>query len=103
MYAVIETVGKQYRVEPGTVIQVDSMDAEIGTQITIDKVLMVSGNDTHVVGAPLVASAKVVAEVTGHGRDQKVLIVKKKRRKSYRRSNGHRQGYTTLAIKEIVA
>ncbi|MBI5141287.1 MAG: 50S ribosomal protein L21 [Nitrospirae bacterium] len=102
MYAVVETDGKQYRVEPGTVIQVDSMDAEIGTLVTIEKVLMVSGNDNPVIGAPHVTSAKVVAEVTGHGRDQKVLIVKKKRRKSYRRVNGHRQGYTALAIKEIV-
>ena len=103
MYAVVETAGKQYRVEPGTVIRVDSMEAEIGAVVTLDRVLMVSSDETSQVGTPHIASAKVVAEVKHHGLSPKLTVIKKKRRKNYRRSIGHRQAYTFLEVKEIVA
>jgi len=101
MYAIVETGGKQYRVEPGSVIQVEALDAEIGSMITLDRVLLVNKEDTVVVGAPHVESAKAVAEVMSHGRDRKVLVFKKKRRKNYHRTIGHRQPFTTLRIKEL--
>ena len=103
MYAIVETGGKQYRVEPGSVIRVEALDAEVGSMITLDKVLLVNTEDKVLVGAPQVDSAKAVAEVMSHGRDRKVLVFKKKRRKNYHRTIGHRQPFTTLRIKELVS
>ena len=103
MYAVVETAGKQYRVEPGTVIRVDSLETEIGGVITLDRVLMVSSDEEAQVGTPHLGSAKVIAEVKHHGLSPKLKVIKKKRRKNYRRSIGHRQAYTFLEVKEIVS
>lgn len=102
MYAIIETGGKQYRVSEGTKVRVESLTAEVGGEVTLDKVLMLGGNDV-VVGKPYVESAKVVAEVVDHGRGDKVLVFKKWRRNDSRKLQGHRQNYTTLKIKSITA
>lgn len=103
MYAVVETAGKQYRVEPGMVIMVDPLEAEVGSVVTLDRVLMVSSDETAQVGTPHLESAKVVAEVKQHGLSPKLKVIKKKRRKNYRRSIGHRQPHTLLEVKEIVS
>lgn len=103
MYAVIRDRGAQYRVEEGQTVDVALMDAEPGSQITLDEVLMIGGTDDVKIGAPLVANASVVAEVVGEARGEKIVVFKYKRKKRYRRRTGHRQDYTRLAIKEIRA
>ena len=101
MYAVIETGGKQYRVAPGESVQVELLEAEPGKEIIFDQVLMVSGDEC-VVGAPRVEGAKVIAELVEHGKGDKVIIFKYKRRKHYQRKRGHRQNYSEVRIKEIM-
>ncbi len=103
MYAVIRDRGAQYRVEEGQTVDVALMDAEPGSQITLDEVLMIGGTDDVKIGAPLVANASVVAEVVGEARGEKIVVFKYKRKKRYRRRTGHRQDYTRIAIKEIRA
>lgn len=100
MYAIIKTGGKQLRIEEGQVVRVEKIDAEVGTDITIDTVLCVGG-DKLFVGSPYVENASVAAEVVEHGRAKKVLIFKKKRRHGYRKKQGHRQYFTALRIKKI--
>ncbi len=102
MYAIIESGGKQFRVEEGGKIRVEKLAAEVGGEIVIDKVLMLGGG-TFSVGAPYVSGAKVTAQVVGHGRGDKVIAFKKRRRKDSRCKHGHRQEYTTLSIKSIQA
>ncbi|GFM37114.1 50S ribosomal protein L21 [Desulfovibrio psychrotolerans] len=102
MYAIVETGGKQFRVEEGGKIFVELLAAEAGSEIVLDKVLMVGG-DKFAVGAPYVASAKVTAEVLAHGRGEKIVVFKKRRRQDSRRKQGHRQGFTALKIKGIQA
>ncbi len=104
MYAVIKTGGKQYRVAAGDVIKVEKLDAEVGSSVDLDQVLMVGGPDADgepKIGAPLVDGAKVTAEVLEQSKADKVLIFKKKRRKNYRRTRGHRQQQTVLRISDI--
>ena len=101
MYAIIETGGKQYRVEPGLTIQVESVPGEVGAQVEIDQVHLVHGDAGVVIGQPLVKGAKVTAEIVRHGRTRSITVFKKKRRKNYRRTRGHRQGFTKLLIKSI--
>jgi large subunit ribosomal protein L21 len=101
MYAIIQTGGKQFRAEPGQTIKVPSLAAEVGDQVTFDQVLLTGGDKGVDVGVPTVAGAKVTAEVIGHGKTRKVIIFKWKRRKNYRRKQGHRQGYTEVRIGEI--
>lgn len=101
MYAIIRDRGAQYRVEEGQTLDVALMDAEPGTEVTLDEVLMVGGTDDVKIGAPLVPNASVVAEVVGEARGEKIIVFKYKRKKRYRRRTGHRQDYTRLAIKEI--
>lgn len=102
MYAVFRTGGKQFRAEPGGRIKVPSLDVEEGDSITFDDVLLASNGDDVSVGTPTVDGAAVKAEVLGHGRDKKVIVFKRKRRKGYRRKQGHRQGYTEIRVDEIV-
>ena len=97
--AVFETGGKQYYVEVGSVLYVEKLDAEAGSEITFDKVLMANGN----VGTPYVKGAKVVANVAKHGKQKKVIIFKYNPKKKYRKKQGHRQPYTKLEIKDIKA
>ena len=102
MYAVIKTGGKQYRVAPGDALQVESLVAEVGASITFEEVLMVANGETLNVGAPLVKGATVTAEVTAHGRGDKIRIIKHRRRKHYHKEQGHRQNFTAIKITEIV-
>ena len=101
MYAVVETGGKQYRVSPGEVLDVESLEGPVGETITLGRVLMVQGEKSLTIGSPAVKDARVTAEVMAHGRLPKVMVFKKKRRKNYRRTKGHRQGYTRIKISEI--
>ena len=98
MYSIIEQGGVQFKVAPGAVIQVPLIDAEVGSEITIDKVLLSSDGETITVGTPCIKDATVKAKVVGHLKAKKVLVIKKIRRKDYRRKNGHRQQYTKLEI-----
>ena len=102
MYAVFKTGGKQFRAEPGATLQVPSLDAEPGTTVTFDDVLLASGGKDVSVGAPTVKGAKGTAEVLAHDRAKKVTVFKRKRRKGYRRKKGHRQGYTVIRVADIV-
>jgi large subunit ribosomal protein L21 len=101
MYAVVETGGKQYRVAVGDVIRVEKLDAAAGSAVNFDKVLMVADGGNVRVGAPNVAGAAVTATVKAHGRADKVHIFKFRRRKHYRKSQGHRQHYTEIEITAI--
>ena len=98
MYAVIKTGGKQYRVATGEKIKVEKLDAEVGHQITLDKVLAVGSGADVSIGAPFIAGATVVATVVAHGRHDKVRIFKMQRRKHYQKRQGHRQGFTEIEI-----
>jgi large subunit ribosomal protein L21 len=101
MYAVIRTGGKQYRVEPGATIRVEKLEGEAGKVLEFGEVLLVGDGDNVTVGAPHVAGAKVTAEIVAQGRGEKLLVFKFRRRKQYRRKNGHRQSFTALKITEI--
>jgi len=103
MYAVIRTGGKQYRVAPGDTIKVEKLEGNAGDPITLDEVLLVAGGGEMVLGKPLVEGVKVQAEIVDQGRHRKVLVYKYKRRKRYRRKNGHRQMFTSLRINGIEA
>lgn len=100
MYAVVETGGKQYRVSPGDIVRIEKIDKPVGEKIELDKVLLVHGDDKLSVGETL-KDAKVIGEVAAQGRERKVIIFKKKRRKGYQRTKGHRQYYTSVKITEI--
>ena len=103
MYAIIKTSGKQYKVEVGTVFDVDRIDAEVGSKIVLDKnVLMIGDGDKVTIGKPLVEGASVVVEVKDDKlRGPKLIVFKMKRRKRYRLKKGHRQNLTKLEVKEI--
>ncbi len=100
MYAVVETGGKQYRVKEGDIINVEKIDAEIGNEVVLDKVLLVKKDDDLKVGTPYL-NAKVVCEVLDQFKGEKIIVFKYKRRKGYRRKRGHRQLYTKLKVKNI--
>jgi len=103
MYAVIETGGKQYRVNEGDVVRVELLPNELGSEVAIDAVNLVATDDQVHVGTPNVEGAVVHAKVVEIGRARKVIAFKKKRRKGYRRKIGHRQHFTALKIERIVA
>lgn len=103
MYAVVKTGGKQFRVQEGDVIFVEKLDAEVESTVELTEVLAVANNGELKVGAPLVEGAKVVAKVAAQGKAKKVVVFKYKRKKDYRRKNGHRQPYTKLVIEKIEA
>ena len=103
MYAVIQTGGKQYRVAKGAVIKVEKLAAEAGATVELDRVLMIGNGADTTVGAPLVDGARVVATVLEQTRGDKILVFKKKRRKKYRRTQGHRQDLTVLRITDVLA
>ena len=102
MYAIIETGGKQLKVEEGQTLIVEKLNAEAGETVTFDKVLFVSGDDVKV-GTPYVEGASVTAKVVEHGRGKKIVVFKFKRRKNYRRKQGHRQPYTKVTVEKINA
>ncbi len=103
MYAVIESGGKQHRVEPGEVLNLELLEAATGDTIDFDKVLMVADGDDVKIGAPYVDGGKVSAEIISHGRAKKVRIVKFRRRKHSRSQMGHRQWFTEVKITNINA
>jgi large subunit ribosomal protein L21 len=97
MKAVIETGGKQYYVEEGTELYVEKLDAEVGSKVEFDKVLMVDG----AFGNPYLSNAKVTGEVVKHGKDKKIVVFKYVPKNKYRKKQGHRQPYTKVVIKSI--
>ena len=101
MYAIIRSGDKQFRAEPGQTIKVPSIDAEIGATVTFDQVLLAGGGDDVKVGGPTLTGASVTAEVVRHGKGKKIIIFKWKKRKNYRRKQGHRQKFTEVRIGEI--
>lgn len=101
MYAVIESGGKQHRVEPGEVLKLEKLPAEAGASVNFDKVMLIGDGGNVTIGTPYVEGGTVTAEVVGHGRHDKVNIVKLKRRKHYRRQAGHRQWFTQVKITDI--
>ena len=102
MYAIIETGGKQVKVEVGQTLYVEKIEGEVNSEVTFDKVLLVSG-DKLKVGAPYVKDATVTASIDKQGKEKKVLVFKYKSKANYRRLSGHRQPYTRLTIKAINA
>ncbi len=104
MYAIVEILGQQFKVEAGKKLYIHRMnEAERGSAIEFDKVLLIDNEGEVTVGAPVVEGAKVVGEVVSHLRGEKVIVFHKKRRKGYRKRNGHRQDFTEVIIKDIVA
>ncbi|MCA1949916.1 50S ribosomal protein L21 [Gracilinema caldarium] len=101
MYALVEFKGKQYKAEKGALLKVDRIDAEVGSVVDIDSVLLVSG-DSVSVGAPYVKGAAVKAVVENHGKDKKIIVFKYMPKKDYRRKKGHRQQYSYIRIQDIV-
>ena len=98
--AIIRTGGKQFTVEPGSTVRVPSLKNEVGASVDLEVLAVGEGKETKV-GSPLVEGAKVTATVVDHGRAPKIVVFKKKRRKQYKRTKGHRQGYTTVKIESI--
>jgi large subunit ribosomal protein L21 len=103
MFAVIETGGKQYKVQKGDVLAVEKLDIKEGQKVTFDKVLLVEGNGETLIGTPHVKNALVKAEIVENFKDKKVIVFKKKRRKQYKKKRGHRQELTRVRIEEIVS
>jgi large subunit ribosomal protein L21 len=101
MYAIIETGGKQYKVQEGDVLFIEKLNAGEGESVTFDRVLAVSNDNGLVTGTPVVSGASVSAKVEKHGRGQKIIVFKYKAKKNYRRKQGHRQPYTKVVIEKI--
>ena len=103
MYAVIKTGGKQYRVSAGETLKIETVAGDVGSEIVLDKVLMVADGDKLNVGKPLVDGASVKATIVSHGRGDKIKIFKMRRRKHYQKHQGHRQNFTEIRIDGISA
>ncbi|MDR1929033.1 MAG: 50S ribosomal protein L21 [Treponema sp.] len=102
MYALVEFKGRQYRAEKGALLKVDKIDAEPGSRLDIDSVLLFSGDNSGItVGAPYVAGARVNAVVEGHEKGKKIIVFKYKPKKDYRRKTGHRQQYSIIKVEDI--
>ncbi len=103
MYAIIETGGKQYRAEPGGILQVESLSGDVGSVVELSNVRLIQNENTPILGYPIIPEALVKAEILRQGRTRSIRVFKKKRRKNYRRTKGHRQGFTQIRISEIVS
>lgn len=103
MYAVIETGGKQYRVAPGQTIEVDTIAGDVGADVEFDRVLVLSNDSQELVLGDALKTARVRGKIAGHGRADKVLVFKFKRKKQYKRTIGHRQNFTRVQVQEILA
>jgi large subunit ribosomal protein L21 len=103
MYAVIRSGGKQYKVNPGELLDVEKIAGKIGDQVELREVLLLGKDGEVDTGNPLLPNAKVIGEIVKQGKSKKIIVFKSKRRKGYRKKQGHRQSFTTLRIKEIVA
>jgi large subunit ribosomal protein L21 len=102
MYAIVETGGKQYKVTRGDLIKVEKINGEVGEKVEIDRVILIKGEEGIKLGTPTVSGAKVVGKIRSHGKGEKIVIFKYKRRKNYRRKQGHRQDHTWLEIENII-
>jgi large subunit ribosomal protein L21 len=102
LFAIVQTGGKQYRVAPGDILRVERLPGDRGDEVQLDQVLLVADGDSIQVGQPLVEGARVVGEILRQGKGKKIIVFKKKRRKKYRRKQGHRQLYTALQVREII-
>ncbi|GIP31374.1 50S ribosomal protein L21 [Paenibacillus sp. J2TS4] len=103
MYAIIETGGKQYKVQEGDALYIEKLNVNEGDVVTFDRVLLVSGDKGVSIGSPVVSGASVSAKVEKQGKGRKVLVYKYKAKKNYRRKQGHRQPYTKVVIEKIQA
>lgn len=103
MYAIVQTGGKQYKVSEGDKLFVEKIEGTVGTKTVLEQVLLIGGNGELKVGNPFLEKAKVEAEILEQGKDKKILVLKKKRRKGYRKKQGHRQFFTVLKVNKIVA
>ena len=103
MYAIINISGKQYKATSGARLRVPKQDGEIGTSLTFDKVLLINDGENTEVGEPILKGASVTGTIIEHGRNKKILVYKKKRRKGYQRKNGHRQWFTEIEFGTIKA
>jgi len=103
MYAVVKTGGLQVRVTPGKAVRVGKLAGDVGSAVEFSEVLLVGGEGEAKVGTPLVTGAKVLGTIKAHGRGEKITIFKSKRRKNYRRKQGHRQDFTEVQVDEIRA
>ena len=101
MYAVIRSGGKQYRVSQGGSLRVEKLPGEVGSSVTLDEVLMIGGDGDVKIGTPRVDGAQITGTIVAQGRGQKIRVFKMKRRKGYRRAQGHRQDYTEIRVDEI--
>ena len=101
MYAVIRSGGKQYRVNQGGSLRVEKLPGEVGSSVTLDDVLMIGGDGDVKIGTPQVDGAQITGTIVAQGRGQKIRVFKMKRRKGYRRAQGHRQDYTEIRVDEI--
>ena len=103
MYAVIKTGGKQYKVEKGSTLRVEKLDGDAGTKLEFAEVLLVADGDNVQIGTPVLGGAKVLAEIVAQEKGDKLIVFKFRRRKAYRRKNGHRQQYTAIKVTDISA
>ena len=103
MYAILNISGKQYKAMSGTRLKVPKQDGEVGTRLKFDKVLLINDGKNTEVGEPILKGASITGTIIEHGRDKKILVYKKKRRKGYQRKNGHRQWYTEIQFDTIKA
>ncbi len=103
MYAIVETGGKQYRVETGKIIDVEQIPGSVGDSVELEKVLFVAHGDSLKIGTPYIPGARIISQIVSQGRGEKVIVFKFRRRKKYRRKQGHRQALTRLLVKEILA
>ena len=101
MYAVVRTGGKQERVSPGERLKVEKLDGEVGAEIALDEVLFIGGEGEPRIGQPTLVGAKVIAKIVGQGRGEKIRVFKRRKRKGFHKTIGHRQCYTEVEIKEI--
>lgn len=102
MYAIIETGGKQYRAEPQVLLQIETIEGDVGSIVEFNSVRFVQTDQAPIVGTPTIAQTVVKGEIVRHARTRSITVFKKKRRKGYRRTRGHRQGFTQVRITEIV-
>jgi len=101
MYAIVNISGKQYKATEGARLRVPRQSGDSGAKLSFDDILLISNSDSTQVGKPNVSGAKVTATILNHGRERKILVYKKKRRKGYQRKNGHRQWYTEVEVQKI--
>lgn len=103
MYAIVNSGGKQYKAEKGEIVRIEKIPGEVGSQVSFDKILMFSDDDTVKIGRPILDGVAVKGHITEQGKAKKIIVFKYKRRKRYRRKQGHRQQYTAVKIDSIEA